>query len=202
MSLPLLIVEDHPLFRSALVATVLGAGLAGECRAVGSAAQARVLLQAGERFSLAMVDQRLPDGLGLRLAQEVLPHATHTVLLTGAEEPGLAHQARQLGLSGFIPKSLPPEALVAALRRVQCGEAWYPSQPVSAATPLTERQLQVLREVGRGRSNREIAQQLGISERTVKEHLSVVFVRLGTNKRAEAIAQATTLGLIDFEGGE
>ncbi|MBQ0958233.1 response regulator transcription factor [Ideonella sp. 4Y11] len=200
MTLPVLIVEDHPLFRSALASTVQAAGLAAECVAVGSAAQARALWRPGVRYALALIDQRLPDGLGLRLAQEARAWAERCVLLTGAEEPGLAQQARQLGLDGFIPKSLPPEALVAALRRVLRGEPWYPDQPTAAATPLTERQRQVLREVGRGRSNREIAERLGISERTVKEHLSVVFIRLGTNRRAEAIAQATSLGLIDFEG--
>lgn len=198
-----LVVDDHPLFQQALLHTLQGAGLGLQASAVGSAAEARHLLsRPGPPFALALVDQRLPDGEGLRLLAEMAPTVRHRVLITGQDEPGLAHQARRLGLSGFLPKTLPPPQLVAALGRVMAGGCWFPAGQPPAPPPLTERQLQVLRAVGRGCSNREIAERLGIGERTVKDYLSIVFLRLGAHNRAEAVAQATVLGLLSFDSAE
>jgi DNA-binding NarL/FixJ family response regulator len=194
-----LVVEDHPLYREALVDTAQRAGLGLACRAVGTAAEARLLARQMGPFRLALVDQRLPDGDGLGLLQELAPSAEVRVLLTGLDEPGLAHQARQLGLAGYMPKSMPAHEMVVALKRVMAGERWFPQSLPAELPPLSQRQLQVLREVGLGKSNRRIAADLGIGERTVKEHLSVIFVRLGASNRAEAVAQAGAMGLLLFE---
>lgn len=194
-----LVVEDHPLYKEALVDTAQRAGLGLECRAVGSAAEARLVAGQMGPFRLALVDQRLPDGDGLRLLRELAPCATVRVLLTGVDEPGLAHQALQQGLAGYMPKSLPAQEMVAALEKVMAGGRWFPRDLPTELPPLSQRQLQVLREVGLGKSNRRIAVDLGIGERTVKEHLSVIFVRLGASNRAEAIALAGAMGLLLFE---
>jgi DNA-binding NarL/FixJ family response regulator len=194
-----LVVEDHPLYKEALVDTAQRAGLGLACRAVGTAAEARLLVRQMGPFHLALVDQRLPDGDGLGLLQELAPSAAVRVLLTGLDEPGLAHQARQLGLAGYMPKSLPAHEMVVALKKVMAGERWFPPSLPAELPPLSQRQLQVLREVGLGKSNRRIAADLGIGERTVKEHLSVIFVRLGASNRAEAVAQAGAMGLLLFE---
>ncbi len=197
-----LVVEDHPLYRDALVNTVLGAGLGLRCRAVTTAAQARCELAPHGPFALVLADQRLPDGDGISLLAELAQTIAIRVLLSGLDEPRLINQARLLGINAYLSKTLPPEAMVHALRRVMAGETSYPRVHASTPPSLTERQLEVLRQVGRGRSNREIAARLGLGERTVKDHLSIIFIRLGVGNRAEAVAQAGALGLIQFDSAE
>ncbi len=197
-----LVVEDHPLYRDALVNTVLGAGLGLRCQAVTTAAEARRALAGLNRFAVVLADQRLPDGDGIGLLAQCAQQVPIRVLLSGLDEPRLIQQARLLGINAYLSKTLPPESMVHALRRVMAGENWYPRVHAATAPALTERQLEVLREVGRGRSNREIAVQLGVGERTVKDHLSIVFIRLGVGNRAEAVAQAGALGLIQFDSAE
>jgi DNA-binding NarL/FixJ family response regulator len=197
-----LVVEDHPLYRDALVNTVLGAGLGLKCRAVTTVTEARRALAGGDPFAIVLADQRLPDGDGIGLLAQHAQGVPIRVLISGSDEPLLVEQARLLGLNAFLPKTLPPDSMVYALRRVMAGEAWYPRVNAGAQSALTARQLEVLREVGKGRSNRQIATRLGVGERTVKDHLSIVFIRLGVGTRAEAVAQAAVLGLVHFDGAE
>jgi two-component system, NarL family, nitrate/nitrite response regulator NarL len=197
-----LVVEDHPLYRDALVNTVLGAGLGLRCRSVTLAAEARRELASHGPFALVLADQRLPDGDGLSLLAELAQTIAIRVLLSGVDEPRLIHQARLLGINAYLSKTLPPEAMVHALRRVMAGETSYPRVHPGTPPALTERQLEVLRQVGRGRSNREIASQLGVGARTVKDHLSIIFIRLGVGNRAEAVAQAGAMGLVQFDSAE
>jgi DNA-binding NarL/FixJ family response regulator len=193
-----LVVEDHPLYSEALVNTTERAGLGLRCRAVGGVQQARRAIEELGPPTLLLCDHRLPDGDGLQLLAEMAGRVPLRVLLSGQDDPALVHRARAARLSAFMPKTLPPDDMVLALRRVLAGEPWFPRGVVAAPPTLTERQLEVLREVGRGLSNREIAARLGVSERTVKDHLSIVFVRLGAANRAEALVQAGAQGLLQF----
>jgi DNA-binding NarL/FixJ family response regulator len=197
-----LVVEDHPLYRDAFVNAVLGAGLGLRCCAVATAFEARRELATQGTFSIVLADQRLPDGDGIDLLADMACSIPIRVLLSGIDEPRLVHQARLLGIDAYLSKAMLPETMVQALRRVFDGETWYPALHAGTRPSLTERQLEVLRHVGRGRSNREIAAMLGLGERTVKDHLSLIFVRLGVGNRAEAIAQAGALGLIHFDSAE
>ncbi|MDH5540493.1 MAG: response regulator transcription factor [Rhizobacter sp.] len=194
-----LVVEDHPLYREALVNTLLSAGLGLRCHAVALAGDARRRVQQNGPFGLVLADQRLPDGEGLGLLAELTHGVTVRVLLSGVDDPRLIRQARALGINAYLSKALPSDQMVQVLRRVMAGETWYPPQMAGAASRLTDRQMEVLQLVGRGRSNREIAARLGVGERTVKDHLSLIFVRLGAANRAEAVAQASALGLIEFD---
>ncbi|MBL8346246.1 MAG: response regulator transcription factor [Rubrivivax sp.] len=193
-----LVVEDHPLYSEALVNTTLRAVPGLCCRAAGGVSQAHRVMAEQGLPTLLLSDHRLPDGDGLQLLAEMAGRVPMRVLLSGQDDAWLVHRARAAGLSAFMPKTLPPDELVLALRRVLAGDAWFPRGTVAAPPTLTERQLEVLREVGRGLSNREIAARLGVSERTVKDHLSIVFVRLGAANRAEALAQASAQGLLQF----
>jgi DNA-binding NarL/FixJ family response regulator len=193
-----LLVEDHPLYSEALVNTLLRASPRLHCRAVGGVLHARREMAEHGLPTLLLSDHRLPDGDGLQLLAEMAHRVPMRVLLSGQDDVSLVHRARAAGLSAFMPKTLPPDDMVLALRRVLAGEAWFPRGTVAAPPTLTERQLEVLREVGRGLSNREIAARLGVSERTVKDHLSIVFVRLGAANRAEALVQASAQGLLQF----
>ena len=104
-----------------------------------------------------------------------------------------------LGCMGFVPKSLEPEVMVGVLGRVLDGEPYFPARgDLAGALKFTERQAAVLQRIARGLTSRAIAADLGIAERTVKDHLAVVYGRLDASTRAEAVARAAALGLLEF----
>jgi DNA-binding NarL/FixJ family response regulator len=197
-----LVVEDHPLYRNALVDTVTGAGLGLRCHAVGSVEQARRVLCTHGPIAVVLADQRLPDGEGVALLAELAARVPVRVLLSGADGNRLKNRARQLGFNAYLSKAMPPAQMVQVLDRVMAGQTWFAHQSDSPAPELTERQLEVLQLVGRGLSSREIAALLGVVERTVKDHLSLIFIRLGVRNRAEAVAQASACGLLEFDSSQ
>lgn len=194
-----LIVDDHPLVRDGLIGTLERAGLQLHCDGAADMARARRVLTGDARYDLLLVDQRLPDGEGLSLLSEARatrPRAAG-MLLSGVDDAGLAARARQAGVAGFLPKSLEPAQIVEAVARVLAGGTWFPERVRTATAPaITERQLEVLQHVTNGLSSRAIALTLGVSERTVKDHLTAIYVRLGASNRAEAVARASALGLV------
>ncbi len=196
-----LLAEDHPIYRQGLI-VALEAGLAGvRCTGAGSAAQALALLSADARFDAILIDLKLPDRDGLALAAEV--RATWPtlacVIVSGSEDARAIDRAMALGCMGFAPKSLEPDAMVGVLGRVLDGEPYFPARgELAAALRFTERQTAVLQRIARGLTSRAIAADLGIAERTVKDHLAVVYGRLDASTRAEAVARAAALGLLEF----
>ena len=199
---PALVVEDHPLYRNALVDTLAGAGLGLRCQAVSGVVQARRAMREQGPFDIVLADQRLPDGEGIALLAELAGQVPLRVLLSGADEHRLQNRARVLGFNAYLSKLMPPGQMVQVLGRVLAGQTWFAHQPDSLLPELTERQLEVLQLVGRGLSSREIAAQLGVVERTVKDHLSLIFIRLGVRNRAEAVAQASACGLLEFDASQ
>lgn len=204
-----LVIEDHPLYGDALVRTVQRAGIELQCRTAAGLQEAQRVLARHGSAALLLCDHCLPDGDGLdfltalaeaapvagpRTVQGALP--TRRVLLSGHDDPTLAQRAHSAGLDGFVPKTLGPDEMLLALRHVMAGGSWFPRNGVAPPQLLTQRQLEVLREAGRGLSNREIANRLGVGERTVKDHLSIIFVRLGASNRTEAVSQAAAQGLL------
>lgn len=197
-----LVVEDHPLYSHALVDTVVGAGLGLVCRAVGSVAEARRAVRDHAPYTLVLADQRLPDGEGVALLAELTALVPLRVLLSGADEQRLVGRARMLGFNAYLSKAMPPLQMVQVLRQVMAGQRWFP-RPNGAGLPeLTDRQREVLQWVGRGQSNRDIAARLGVVESTVKDHLSIIFIRLGVRNRAEAVAQASASGMLQFDSSD
>jgi DNA-binding NarL/FixJ family response regulator len=200
-----LVVDDHPLVRDGLIGTLeRAAALRLHCDGAADLARARRALSGQARYDLLLVDQRLPDGEGLSLlveARATQPRAA-LVLLSGVDDAHLASRARQAGAAAFLCKSLEPAQMVAAIERVLAGGTWFPERAVrsaGAAPSFTERQIEVLQCASNGLSNKAIARELGVTERTVKDHLTVVYVRLGASNRAEAVARASALGLVRVE---
>lgn len=192
-----LVVDDHPLYRDALAEALLrhhpglavdGAGGLAEARAAG--------IRLGP-FALVVADQQLPDGQGLDLLLDWPWPETARVLLSGSSEPSLAARARRAGLQAFLPKSMPPTRMVVALTSVLDGQSWFEAE-AAIAPVLTERQLAVLQRAAQGQSNREIGAALGVSERTVKDHMTLIFQRLDAGTRAEAVARAAASGLLQL----
>jgi DNA-binding NarL/FixJ family response regulator len=193
-----LVVDDHPLIRDGLIATLERAGLRLSCDAAADMARARRALAGTTRYDLVLADQRLPDGEGLALlAEAAVAHPrTAGVLLSGADDGRLAAQARQAGLAGYLSKSLEPAQMVAAIERMLAGGSWFPERSRTTVPGFTERQLDVLQRVCAGQQSKAIAQELGVGERTVKDHLTAIYVRLGASNRAEAVAKASAMGLV------
>ncbi|HEU4324058.1 MAG TPA: response regulator transcription factor [Roseiflexaceae bacterium] len=211
MDIRILIVDDHPIVREGLVAVletqpdfaVVGQADSGE----HAVAQAAAL-----RPDVLLLDLELPgmDGVAaLRAIREADPSA-RAIVFTAFDTDERILGAVRAGARGYLLKGAPRDELFQAIRVVHRGGSLI--QPVVAARllqqaaapplpePLTERELEVLRLLAQGRQNKEIADSLTISERTVKFHVSGILAKLDAGNRTEAVARAAQLGLIELSG--
>jgi two-component system, NarL family, nitrate/nitrite response regulator NarL len=193
----MLVVEDHPLYREGLVDLLARSQLLDTIRTTNSAAQARSLLDAGADFDIILSDWRLPDSDGLAFLKSVekTNPTIARVLMSGTDDPRLPVLCMEDGLSAYLPKSLEPNEMISVIARLLDGETWFPSSKTDARM-LTPRQTEILVGIAAGKTNKHLAREIGITERTVKHHLTAVFERLGTTRRAEAVSRAVEQGLI------
>lgn len=197
-----LVCDDSPLAREALrravaavpgVERVLVAGSGEECLARYGA----------DRPDLVLVDVRMPGLGGVEAARRILsavPQAA-VIMMTMAEDVEGVARAVNAGARGYLVKDASREELVAMVTQAlhDVAARQLPRAPTgvdSAAPPLTERELQVLRGMGRGRSNAEIGRELYLSEDTVKTHARRLFRKLGAADRAQAVAMGFRWGLV------
>lgn len=215
--LKLLVVEDHALVREGL-ARLLGQIEEGATvlESADFESALTVLDNEGE-FDLVLLDLALPgiDGFaGLDILRRRYPAMPVAVVSAFDDTPTIT-RVLNLGASGFIPKAFSGEALLSAVREVLAGNIFRPSgqqgSRLDDATPvppskvsvrpdeigITDRQAQVLALMVRGLSNRDIADQLELSEGTVKIHATAVFKALGVNSRTQALVAVARYG-IDF----
>ncbi|GAP35357.1 response regulator transcription factor [Piscinibacter sakaiensis] len=200
----ILVVDDHPLYREALVAALVAPGVWLSCESAAGLREAQRRIFGSAPYAVVLSDFKLPDGDGLELLGQVRAHSPGTacVLLSGSDTAQLGARARRMGLRGYLSKALEPHQIVAAVRTVLAGGSCFRDLDDGDSGPaLTERQIEVLEHVGQGLSSKEIARELGVSASTVKDHLTLIFVRLGVGTRAEAVARAAALGLIRFDRG-
>lgn len=196
-----LIVEDHPLYSYGLLHMLARQAPGLRCRVAGDGASALECLARSGSVDLLLVDQRLPgsmDGLALLDRVGQLYPTAGRVLISGSDDPRLAAQARRLGAMGFLPKYLPPTQWIAALQSVLSGEPWFATAGADVAAGLTPRQGLILERIAAGCTNKLIARELGVTERTIKYHLAEIFARVSATSRAEAVARATAKGWIDL----
>jgi DNA-binding NarL/FixJ family response regulator len=193
-----LIVDDHPVVRQGLRVLLEvqdGIEVAGEA---GDGASA-VKLAAERAPDVILLDLKLPgvDGLAVLAELKARGDKARVLVLTSLTEPAAASLAVRSGASGVIYKDVDPDALVRAIRAVHDGhlllapEAAGTLMSQAARAPagigaLTTREREVLAELAKGRSNREIARALGVSEKTVKAHVSSVLAKLGVQDRTQA----------------
>ena len=215
--LKLLVVEDHALVREGLVGLL--AQLEKDVAITGQPdfESALALLDNDEDFDLILLDLAMPgiDGFaGLDILRKGFP-AIPVAVVSAFDDVPTVTRVLNLGASGFIPKAFSGEELLAAVREVLDGNIFQPGQSAGARldsvppTPpsqlsvqpaeigLTDRQSQVLALMVRGLSNRDIAEQLELSEGTVKIHATAIFKTLGVNSRTQALVTVTRYG-IDF----
>jgi len=204
----ILIVDDHPLYREGMV-SALRTSLA-DVRVTGasSAEDGLEALAASPDTDLVLVDARLPgaDGFAaLRLYASRFP-AVARMMISGFDDPQLVKRAFSAGASGFIHKSMPVAEVVSAIQRVLAGGVFVPDGAGRAAekhgsageegAAITLRQLEVLRLLRDGCTNKEIARKLDITERTAKAHVAAIFAALDAENRTQAVVTAQRRGLL------
>ena len=200
----LLIVDDHPLYRMALRQTIAAALPDARIDEAGDLPSAQAALALAPDTDLVLLDLQLPGTHGLLALTEM--RATHpsvaVAILSGQDDAATVRRALAMGACGYITKHASTEDLHAGLVALLSGETWLPSvlREQLARTPrdseaeklaarlssLSPQQLKVLQRVAEGRLNKQIADELGIQERTVKAHLTVVFEKLGVRNRTQA----------------
>jgi DNA-binding NarL/FixJ family response regulator len=194
-----LLVDDHALFRSGM--RLLLSDL-DETVDFVEATSVEEVPPGARRPDLVLLDLNLRGVSGMSAFARIrtlLPEST-IVALSGEEDPSLIREVIEDGASGFIPKASTPEVMIGALRLVLAGGVYLPPAvldrragapaPASAGTALdalTARQLDALMLAVRGKSNKQIARELDLSEGTVKQHLSAAFRVLGVSNRTEAV---------------
>jgi len=210
----LLVVEDHALVREGLVLTLRQLESEVRIREASDSAGATAILDAGETFDLILLDLGLPglDGLSFLATLRKRYPAQPVVILSAFDDSHTVAKAMKGGAAGFVPKSFSSDRLLAAVRQVLSGEVFTPDPPALSAlssTPsspisghpdpaefgLTERQAEVLGLMAGGKSNREIADLLGLSEGTVKIHMTAIFKALGVQSRTQAMVVVARQGI-------
>jgi DNA-binding NarL/FixJ family response regulator len=197
-----LVCDDSPLAREGLRRAV--AGLPGVERVLVAGSGEECLARfSSERPDLVLVDVRMPGIGGVEAARRILsavPQAA-VIMMTMAEDVEGVARAVNAGARGYLVKDASREELVAmvtqALHDAAARQVPRAREDVQGGLPtLTERELQVLRGMGRGRSNNEIGKELYLSEDTVKTHARRLFRKLGAADRAQAVAMGFRWGLV------
>ncbi len=197
--LRILLIDDHPLYRHGFIAALQARMPGVAINGAANAAEGLANLDQHPDTDLVIVDFRLPDTDGLATLERCA--ARHPlvprVLISGDEDVELARRALAAGAAGFIPKSLGVDEVERALRLVLDGGIYVRQQmPIAPRGGLTLRQLEVLQLLREGRTNREIAHALHITERTAKAHVSAIFEALSVDNRTQAVIAAQRAGLL------
>jgi DNA-binding NarL/FixJ family response regulator len=206
-----LIADDHPLFRDAIrgvVAQVFAdAGWEFSCVEAATVGEVMRIAESEEELDVLLLDLYMPGAHGLSqlvALRSKLP-STPIIVLSSISDPETVQQCITCGAAGFVPKSSSKELIAVALKTVFDGGVYIPqsiapSQEVAPLQPvvrrhagdedngpLTGRQVAVLELVASGKSNKQIAWELSISETTVKAHMTAILRKLGVTSRAQAI---------------
>lgn len=212
--LKVVIADDHPLFRDAirLALNDLGADDAIEIVEAANADEAKTLASDHDDLDLLLLDLRMPgmDGLAglveLRRQHPALPIA----VVSATDDPKIMRNCLDLGAMAFIPKSYDRASIAGAIEDVLAGRMHLPEAAagfekgidadaslLESIKTLTPQQFRVLKAIARGQPNKIIAHELGIAEKTVKAHVTVILKKLGVTNRTQAVL--ATSGVVTSE---
>ena len=204
----LVIADDHPLFRGALREAVTGLLERAEIAEAGAFDEVAKLLDKGGEVDLILLDLTMPGVRGfsglmyLRAQYPSVP----IVVVSANDDPAVIRRCMDFGASGFIPKTLGIEAIRGAIARIFEGGVWTPpdidlgggsdaetADLMVRLASLTPQQVRVLMMLSEGLLNKQIAYELGVSEATIKAHVSAILQKLGVESRTQAVIAAAKI---------
>ncbi len=200
-----LIADDHSLVRRGFAAII---NMEDDVTVVGEAGDGQEAVELWRRLrpDVVLMDLRMPKLEGVEAIKRIRSEDSEAaiIVLTTFDHDEDIYAGLRAGAKAYLLKDVQPEELFRCIRAVRAGEAYL--QPKVAAKlaqrvqeePLTEREVQILKLLAEGKSNRAIGQALFITESTVKSHLKSLFIKLDVTSRAEAIALAARRGLVKF----
>ncbi len=194
----ILIVDDHPMVREGLEAMLMSEKgfKVGALAANGSEAIEKC---AKDRFDVVLCDIRMPvmDGFATLAALREANPAQNVLLMAGMPLKEEEDRARESGAKGYLPKNVDTERLTDAIRKIASGEADFVCDEfASAPSPLTAREMDVLKLLAKGFQRDEIAQELGIGSESVKTHIRGIMKRLERPNTTSAVGRAYELGIL------
>jgi DNA-binding NarL/FixJ family response regulator len=204
----LIIADDHPLFRGALREAVSGMFAEADIAEAGSFDEVVGLIDRGAVVDLVLLDLAMPGVRGfsgLMYLRAQFP-SVPVVVVSASDDPAVIRRCMDFGASGFIPKTLAVDTMRAAIARVLEGGVWTPpdvdldggadediAKLMARLATLTPQQVRVLMMLSEGLLNKQIAYALGVSEATVKAHVSAILQKLGVESRTQAVIAASKI---------
>jgi two-component system nitrate/nitrite response regulator NarP len=201
MTTRILLADDHPMIRTAIEALLRDTDY--EIAGTAGTGDEALSLVAQLRPEILLLDLSMPGGTGMDVIRQLHEQdAPPIVVLTAAVDDASLMEARALGIRGMVMKNSDPAFLLECLERVREGESWFDAELAARVEalsetfgerrrpPLAPRERQLIRFVRQGLRNREIAEELGVTEGTVKVYLHAVFEKLGVNSRTELAVRA------------
>ncbi len=213
-----IIADDHPLFRDALKQTLLGAFPDLSITELGSLDQLLDHMAAPHEADLVLLDLKMPgdrnetSATGLTGLIYLRSHSPHipVIIVSATDNPAVIRRCLDLGAAGFVPKSSPVEQIREAVAVVLKGGIWSPPnvnindetaqdlpELTSRLATLTPQQVRVLTMLGEGLLNKQIAYELGVSEATVKAHVSAILQKLGVDSRTQAVIAVNKIANVE-----
>ena len=200
--LSILIADDHPLFRDALASAISGLDIESEVSLAGNFNDAISVLAEGNGPDIVLLDLNMPGSRGLSGLNQLRGQypACPVVVVSAVEDPNTIRRSLAMGASGYVPKSSSIEEMRNAIRSVLDGDIYVPqgidldveqdaeeAELIDRMQSLTPQQSRVLGMLGEGLLNKQIAYELGVSEATVKAHVSAILLKLGVDSRTQAV---------------
>jgi DNA-binding NarL/FixJ family response regulator len=206
----IVIADDHPLFRGALRQAIGSLMPSAKVIETNGLEELNATLGTERDVDLILLDLTMPgvQGFSGLIALRAQHPDVPVVIVSATEEATVIRRAIEFGASGFIPKSLDVDMIGNAIRAVLAGDSWTPPDIDLTATEdkettdlvrrlgtLTPQQVRVLMMLSEGLLNKQIAYELGVSEATVKAHVSAILDKLGVDSRTQAVIAAAKIGV-------
>ena len=199
-------IDDHPIVREGLASII---ALQADMEMAGGAESGGQGLALFRRLKpdIALVDLKLPDMNGHELTRQILEHSPEAriIVLTSFEGDADIEHALAAGARGYVVKGVPREELLGAIRAVHAGKKHIHGSVAEklaehmGSEKLSERELQVLKQMAAGKRNKEIGAELSIAEDTVKMHVKNILEKLQVNDRTEAVTVALRRGILHLD---